>query len=283
MGRDNSARPRTKSDELMLTVHHVHKRFGQVEVLRDVNFTVHRGEVVCLIGPSGSGKSTLLRCINHLEPPTSGWISVNGEFVGYDRHGTELREQRQASICRMRTKIGMVFQAFNLFPHMTVLANIIEAPVGVKGERRQDAERNALELLDRVGLADKAHRHPKQLSGGEQQRVAIARALAMRPELMLFDEPTSALDPELVEDVLTVMVDLARDGMTMIVATHEMGFAANVADSVIFMERGSIVDRGTPDEVLLNPRSERTRRFVSNVLGEHVPAELRGAPHSSDQ
>lgn len=283
MGRDNPARPRTESDEHMLTVRHVHKRFGQVEVLRDVNFTVHRGEVVCLIGPSGSGKSTLLRCINHLEPPTSGWISVNGEFVGYDQHGTELREQRQASICRIRTKIGMVFQAFNLFPHMTVLANIVEAPVGVKGERRREAERNAMELLDRVGLADKANRHPKQLSGGEQQRVAIARALAMRPELMLFDEPTSALDPELVEDVLTVMVDLARDGMTMIVATHEMGFAANVADSVIFMERGSIVDRGTPDEVLLNPRSERTRRFVSNVLGERVPAELRGAPHPSDR
>ncbi len=261
------------TDDDMVIAHRVHKQFGHVEVLKDVSFTVRRGEVLCLIGPSGSGKSTLLRCINHLEAPTSGWISINGEYMGYRRRGLHLHEQRTADICRLRSRVGLVFQAFNLFPHMTALANIMEAPVGVKGDRKQDAERHAMELLDRVGLAEKAKRHPKQLSGGEQQRVAIARALAMRPDLMLFDEPTSALDPELVGEVLDVMRDLARDGMTMMVATHEMGFAADVADSVMFMEHGSIVDMGTPDEILINPRNERARRFVNNVSREVAEAE----------
>ena len=249
----------------MLVAHRVCKTFGHNEVLHEVSFAVQRGQVTCLIGPSGSGKSTLLRCINHLETPSAGWISINGDYVGYRRQGNDLIEERSAQICRMRSKMGMVFQAFNLFPHMTVLANVCEGPVGVLGRNRRTAEREALELLDRVGLAAKAKRHPRQLSGGEQQRVAIARALAMKPELMLFDEPTSALDPELVGEVLDVMRDLADAGMTMVVATHEMSFASEVADSVIFMERGVIVDHGTPQEILINPRSERTLKFISTV------------------
>ncbi len=257
----------------MVVAHRVHKQFGPVEVLKDVSFTVRRGEVLCLIGPSGSGKSTLLRCINHLEAPSSGWLSINGEYVGYYKRGRNLHEQRQADICRQRSRIGMVFQAFNLFPHMTAIANVMEGPVGVNGERKQLAKQHGMELLERVGLADKANRHPKQLSGGEQQRVAIARALAMRPELLLFDEPTSALDPELVGEVLDVMRDLAREGMTMIIATHEMSFAADVADTVMLMERGGIIDKGTPEEILIHPRTERARRFVSNVRRDAADAD----------
>lgn len=253
------------SAEPMVVAHHVHKHFGTHEVLKDVSFTVGQGEVVCLIGPSGSGKSTLLRCINRLEETSSGWFTVDGEYVGYRRVGNELLQQRERDVCRLRSEVGMVFQGFHLFPHMTALQNIVEAPIGVRREPKQAARRHAMELLERVGLAGKAHRHPRQLSGGEQQRVAIARSLAMRPRLMLFDEPTSALDPELVGEVLDVMRDLASDGMTMIVATHEMGFAADVADAVIFMDHGEIVERGSPQDILLRPKNPRMQRFLGNI------------------
>jgi polar amino acid transport system ATP-binding protein len=249
----------------MVVAHRVHKHFGQVQVLKDVSFSVTPGEVVCLIGPSGSGKSTLLRCINRLEEPSSGWFTVGGEYVGYRRVGNQLREQRERQVCRLRSDIGMVFQGFYLFPHMTALQNVVEGPIQVKREPKSDARKHAMELLERVGLAGKEHRHPRQLSGGEQQRVAIARSLAMRPRLMLFDEPTSALDPELVGEVLDVMRDLATDGMTMIVATHEMGFAADVADSVIFMDHGKIVEHGTPQSVLHDPQNPRMQRFLGNI------------------
>ncbi|MGW0994324.1 amino acid ABC transporter ATP-binding protein [Streptomyces sp. NPDC002520] len=249
----------------MLVAHRVRKNFAHIEVLKDISFTVEQGEVVCLIGPSGSGKSTLLRCVNHLEAPTSGWFKVDGAFVGYRKAGTHLYEQRERVACRMRSEIGMVFQAFNLFPHMTALQNVIEGPVQVKRESKSAAREHATELLRRVGLGSKADRYPKQLSGGEQQRVAIARALAMRPKLMLFDEPTSALDPELVGEVLDVMRALAAEGMTMIIATHEMGFAADVADTVIFMDQGVIVERGTADQVIASPANPRTQRFLRNL------------------
>jgi polar amino acid transport system ATP-binding protein len=250
----------------MVNAEGVHKRFGRVEVLKGISLEVKRGEVMCLLGPSGSGKSTFLRCINHLEKINSGRLSVDGELVGYRQVGDKLHELREAEVARKRAEIGMVFQHFNLFPHMTVQENVTCAPIRVKGIARDQARATAQELLARVGLADKLDSYPAQLSGGQQQRVAIARALAMEPKLMLFDEPTSALDPELVGDVLRAMQQLASDGMTMIVVTHEMGFAREVADTVVFMDGGVVVESGRPAEVLANPSHERTRAFLSKVL-----------------
>jgi polar amino acid transport system ATP-binding protein len=250
----------------MVKAEGVHKRFGRLEVLKGITLEVMPREVMCLLGPSGSGKSPFLRCINHLEKINSGRLTVDGELVGYRQEGDRLHELREAEIARKRAEIGMVFQHFNLFPHMTALENVTCAPVRVKGERREGASARARELLERVGLGDKFDIYPAQLSGGQQQRVAIARALAMEPKLMLFDEPTSALDPELVGDVLAAMQQLAREGMTMIVVTHEMGFAREVADTVVFMDAGAVVESGPPAEVLANPRHERTRAFLSKVL-----------------
>jgi polar amino acid transport system ATP-binding protein len=234
--------------------------------LRGIDITVERGAVMCVIGPSGSGKSTFLRCINHLEQINAGRLYVDGELVGYRQRGGKLHELREAEIARQRVGVGMVFQHFNLFPHMTVLGNLVEAPLKVKHEPRAEVLDRARELLDRVGLADKADAYPRQLSGGQQQRVAIARALSMRPKLMLFDEPTSALDPELVGEVLDVMRSLADTGITMIVVTHEMGFAREVGDELVFMDGGVIVESGRPREVLADPKQERTRSFLSKVL-----------------
>ena len=244
----------------------IHKSYGRVEVLRGITLQVLPQEVMCLVGPSGSGKSTFLRCINHLEKINAGRLSVDGALVGYQERGSRLHELHEREVATQRTQIGMVFQRFNLFPHMTALENIVEAPIRVKGEPREQARAHARELLERVGLADRSGAYPNQLSGGQQQRVAIARALAMRPKLMLFDEPTSALDPELVGDVLAVMRQLARDGMTMIVVTHEMGFAREVGDSLVFMDAGVVVESGNPRDVLANPSHERTRAFLSKVL-----------------
>jgi polar amino acid transport system ATP-binding protein len=244
----------------------VHKRYGSNLVVRGIDMTVRTGEVMCLLGPSGSGKSTFLRCINHLEKIDAGTISVGGELVGYRRQGDRLHELRDAEIATRRSEIGMVFQQFNLFPHMTVLENLVEAPVQVRRESVKAARERARSLLDVVGLADKADAYPRSLSGGQQQRVAIARALNMRPKLMLFDEPTSALDPELVGEVLDVMRGLASDGMTMIVVTHEIGFAREVADTVTFMDDGVVVESGPPDQVLRAPQHERTRSFLAKVL-----------------
>ena len=251
---------------VMVSAENVHKRFGRLEVLKGISLEVKAGEVMCLLGPSGSGKSTFLRCINHLEKINSGRLSVDGELVGYKQVGDKLYELREAEVARKRAEIGMVFQHFNLFPHMTVLQNVTCAPIRVKGVASERARALAQELLGRVGLADKLDAYPAQLSGGQQQRVAIARALAMEPKLMLFDEPTSALDPELVGDVLRAMQQLASDGMTMIVVTHEMGFAREVADTVVFMDGGVVVETGKPVEVFANPRHERTREFLSKVL-----------------
>ena len=251
----------------MVRIRGVRKSYGSQEALRGVDLDVHQGEVVCLIGPSGSGKSTLLRCINHLDTIDAGSILVDGELVGYRRRGDTLIELSAAEAARRRAAIGMVFQQFHLFPHMTVLRNIIEAPVGVSRQPVDRATARARELLDRVGLKDKERSYPAELSGGQQQRVAIARALAMGPKLMLFDEPTSALDPELVGEVLSVMRDLARDGMTMLVVTHEMAFARDAASTVVFMDHGEIVESGEPDEVFVAPRHARTRAFLSRVLG----------------
>ncbi len=250
----------------MVNAEGVHKRFGRLEVLKGITLQVQPGEVMCLLGPSGSGKSTFLRCINHLEKINAGRLYVDGELVGYRQAGDTLHELRENEITRRRAEIGMVFQSFNLFPHMSAVANITCAPRCVKGVSREQARTRAAELLARVGLADKLDSYPAQLSGGQQQRVAIARALAMEPKLMLFDEPTSALDPELVGDVLEVMRQLARDGMTMVVVTHEIGFAREVADTVVFMDGGVVVESGPPAEVLGNPRHERTRAFLSKVL-----------------
>ncbi|HWF31948.1 MAG TPA: amino acid ABC transporter ATP-binding protein [Solirubrobacteraceae bacterium] len=250
----------------MVKAESVHKRFGRLEVLKGVSLEVAPGEVMCLLGPSGSGKSTLLRCINHLEKIDSGRLSVDGELVGYRQVGDKLHELRESEVAAKRSQIGMVFQHFNLFPHMTALENVTCAPVRVKGDPSERAEARGRELLGQVGLADKVEAYPSQLSGGQQQRVAIARALAMEPKLMLFDEPTSALDPELVGDVLAAMQQLAREGMTMVVVTHEMGFAREVADTVVFMDGGVVVESGAPSEVLGNPRHERTRAFLSKVL-----------------
>jgi len=248
----------------------IHKSFGRLEVLKGIDFEVHEREVACLIGPSGSGKSTLLRCINHLEKINAGRLYVDGELVGYKQRGDKLYELRDSEIAVQRKDIGMVFQRFNLFPHMTALENVMEAPVQVRGESKAAAREWARELLDRVGLADKEKSYPAQLSGGQQQRVAIARALAMRPKLMLFDEPTSALDPELVGDVLGVMRQLAKDGMTMIVVTHEMQFAREVADKVAFMDDGVVVEEGPPDQVISEPKHERTREFLARVLSPNA-------------
>ncbi|MGW2065821.1 amino acid ABC transporter ATP-binding protein [Streptomyces sp. NPDC001937] len=250
----------------MVKAEGVHKSFGPIEILKGIDLEVAPREVFCLIGPSGSGKSTFLRCINHLEKINAGRLHVDGDLVGYRQNGNKLHELKDSEVALKRRDIGMVFQRFNLFPHMTALENVMEAPVQVKGETKAVARDRAGKLLDRVGLADKAGNYPSQLSGGQQQRVAIARALAMEPKLMLFDEPTSALDPELVGDVLDVMHGLAEDGMTMVVVTHEMGFAREVGDSLVFMDDGVVVEAGNPRDVLTNPQHDRTRTFLSKVL-----------------
>jgi polar amino acid transport system ATP-binding protein len=252
--------------DLMVQAEGVRKRYGRVEVLQGIDLEVRKGAVMCIIGPSGSGKSTFLRCINHLEKVDGGRLTVDGQMVGYRESGGRLYELRDREVCQRRAEVGMVFQHFNLFPHMTVLDNVTIGPVRVKGEAKTSATRRAGELLDQVGLAEKSGAYPRQLSGGQQQRVAIARALAMQPKLMLFDEPTSALDPELVGDVLDVMRSLADKGMTMIVVTHEMGFAREVGDSLVFMDQGVIVESGPPREVLSNPVQERTQAFLSRIL-----------------
>ena len=244
----------------------IQKSFGRLHVLRGVNLTVRRTEVVVLIGPSGSGKTTLLRCINHLERIQSGRIVVNGHLIGYREDRGRLIEDKERNIAAQRSEIGFVFQRFNLFPHMTALENIMEAPIHVRGLPQDEAREVAVKLLERVGLAAKSNTYPQQLSGGQQQRVAIARALAMRPSLLLFDEPTSALDPEMIGEVLDVMKELAREGMTMIVVSHEMGFAREVGDRVLMMDEGVIVEEGPPDEFFEAPREERTRAFLSKIL-----------------
>ncbi|MFD4574328.1 amino acid ABC transporter ATP-binding protein [Streptomyces sp. NPDC058417] len=251
---------------VMVDIRSVHKSFGPLEVLKGIDLSVRTGEVTVVLGPSGSGKSTLLRTINHLEKVDRGVISVDGALIGYRRSGDRLYELPEREVLRQRTRIGFVFQNFNLFPHLTVLDNVVEAPISALKRPRREAEESARRLLDRVGLADKAAAYPKHLSGGQQQRVAIARALALEPKLLLFDEPTSALDPELVGEVLDVIKDLAHQGTTMIVVTHEIGFAREVADTVVFMDEGRIVEQGPPAEVLERPREERTRLFLSKVL-----------------
>lgn len=254
------------TNDVMVDARSVRKRFGSHEVLKGITLQVERGQVMCLLGPSGSGKSTFLRCINHLETINGGRLYVDGELMGFTQKGDALHEMKQNAIAQQRSEIGMVFQRFNLFPHLTALENIIEAPVGVKKIKKSDAIERGKELLKSVGLADKADHYPSQLSGGQQQRVAIARALAMDPKLMLFDEPTSALDPELVGDVLDVMKQLALSGMTMIVVTHEIGFAREVADRVVFMDDGVVVEDGTPSQIIDNPQNPRTKAFIDSVL-----------------
>ncbi|NDZ93080.1 amino acid ABC transporter ATP-binding protein [Streptomyces sp. SID6673] len=250
----------------MVHADRVHKNFGSLQVLKGISLEVGRGEVLCLIGPSGSGKSTFLRCVNHLEVVNAGRLYVDGDLIGYHERGDKLHEMSPKDAAKQRRDIGMVFQHFNLFPHRTALENVIEAPTQVKKQSRKDAIERARYLLERVGLSDKADTYPAQLSGGQQQRVAIARALAMEPKLMLFDEPTSALDPELVGEVLGVMRELAATGMTMVVVTHEMGFAREVADQLVFMDAGVVVEQGVPREVLANPQHERTKGFLSKLL-----------------
>jgi polar amino acid transport system ATP-binding protein len=252
--------------DVMVRAEGVHKRFGSNEVLKGITLTVNRSEVMCLLGPSGSGKSTFLRCINHLEKINSGRLSVDGELVGYREGNGKLYELHEREVAKKRQEIGMVFQQFNLFPHMTALENVTLAPMRVRRRDRNEVAQDARQLLDRVGLGDKHDAYPLALSGGQQQRVAIARALAMDPKLMLFDEPTSALDPELVGEVLDVMRDLAKSGMTMIVVTHEIGFAREVADTVVFMDGGVVVESGPPAEVLAAPKHERTKAFLAKVL-----------------
>jgi polar amino acid transport system ATP-binding protein len=252
--------------EIMVDARSVRKSFGSNEVLKGITLQVEKGKVMCLLGPSGSGKSTFLRCINHLETINGGRIYVGDDLIGYRQAGDVLQEMRLNEIAAQRRQIGMVFQRFNLFPHLTAIENVIEAPIGVNGESPAEAKKRGIALLTKVGLADKAEHYPAQLSGGQQQRVAIARALAMEPKLMLFDEPTSALDPELVGDVLDVMRDLANSGMTMIVVTHELGFAREVADTVVFMDQGVVVEAGTPKQVIENPREARTKAFIKSVL-----------------
>ncbi|WP_305773838.1 amino acid ABC transporter ATP-binding protein [Labrys sp. KNU-23] len=252
--------------KIMVQATGVRKSFGALEVLKGINLSVSNGQVMCLLGQSGSGKSTFLRCINHLERIDKGRIRVDGELIGYKEHKGYLQEMHEHEIAHQRIHIGMVFQHFNLFPHMTVLQNIMEGPVGVKREPREDVRERAHAILKRVGLAEKVNAYPRQLSGGQQQRVAIARALAMQPKLILFDEPTSALDPELVSDVLDVMRDLAQSGMTMIVVTHEIAFAREVADHIVFMAGGEIIEEGRPGDVLGNPCHPQTQAFLSKVL-----------------
>jgi polar amino acid transport system ATP-binding protein len=260
MSAGNGARPP------MVKAEEVHKRFGRLEVLKGISLEVAPKGVMVLLGPSGSGKSTFLRCINHLEKIDAGRLSVDGNLVGYRQEGDKLYELHEREIARERAEIGMVFQSFNLFPHMTALENVVAAPMYVKGMSRAEAVEVGTRTLDRVGLNDKLQVYPAQLSGGQQQRVAIARALAMEPKLMLFDEPTSALDPELVGEVLDVMRALAAAGMTMVVVTHEIGFAREVADTLVFMDGGVVVEQGRPREVLAHPTHERTRAFFSKVL-----------------
>jgi polar amino acid transport system ATP-binding protein len=250
----------------MVRAEDVRKSFGHVEVLKGIDLEVAPREVMCVVGPSGSGKSTFLRCINHLEQIDAGRLWVDGALVGYRESGGKLHELRDKEIAAQRRDIGMVFQRFNLFPHMTALENVIEAPCQVRGVAKEAARERGMELLTRVGLRERAHNYPNQLSGGQQQRVAIARALAMEPKLMLFDEPTSALDPELVGEVLDVMRGLAEDGMTMIVVTHEMGFAREVGDTLVFMDDGVVVEAGDPKQVLTDPQHPRTQAFLSKVL-----------------
>ncbi|MFF4714754.1 amino acid ABC transporter ATP-binding protein [Streptomyces eurythermus] len=251
---------------VMVDIRSVYKSFGSLDVLKGIDLQVRTGEVTVVLGPSGSGKSTLLRTINHLEKVDRGEISVDGALMGYRRSGNKLHELPEREVLRQRTRIGFVFQNFNLFPHLTVLENVIEAPVSALKRPRKTAEETAHRLLERVGLADKADAYPRRLSGGQQQRVAIARALALEPRLLLFDEPTSALDPELVGEVLDVIRDLAAQGTTMIIVTHEIAFAREVADTVVFMADGRIVEQGTPEQVLGAPREERTRTFLAKVL-----------------
>ena len=250
----------------MVKVENVYKSFGSLEVLKDINLEVNKGEVVCIIGPSGSGKSTLLRCLNHLERITSGRVYVEDELIDERIDGKNQLKVSQKKVSELCTELGMVFQRFNLFPHMTVIENVMEAPVTVRKVPKEEASVEALKLLEKVGLADKRNEYPSRLSGGQQQRVAIARALAMKPKIMLFDEPTSALDPELVGEVLEVMKDLANEGMTMLVVTHEMGFAKEVGTRVIFMDNGEIKEEGKPEEIFTNPKNERTRAFLQKVL-----------------
>ncbi|MCG7453457.1 amino acid ABC transporter ATP-binding protein [Corynebacterium pseudogenitalium] len=250
----------------MISAQNVHKSFGQLEVLKGIDLEVQPGEVACLLGPSGSGKSTFLRCVNHLDKATAGRLYVDGELIGYREKNGTLYEISEKEAAEQRSDIGMVFQSFNLFPHRTVIENIIEAPVQVKKIPEETARARAMELLEDVGLASKANNYPVQLSGGQQQRVAIARAVAMDPKLMLFDEPTSALDPELVGEVLRVMKDLAAEGMTMLVVTHEMGFAREVADKVFFMDGGVVIESGSPAEVLDKPQQPRTKDFLASLL-----------------
>ena len=254
------------SQNLMLDARSIRKSFGSNEVLKGITLSIEKGQVLCLLGPSGSGKSTFLRCINHLETINGGRLYVDGELMGFEERGDAIYELKPKEVALQRSEIGMVFQRFNLFPHLTALQNVIEAPIGVLKVSKDEATKTALELLAQVGLSDKADHYPSQLSGGQQQRVAIARALAMKPKLMLFDEPTSALDPELVGDVLDVMRKLADSGMTMIVVTHEIGFAREVADRVVFMDAGVVVEEGTPSQVIDNPQHERTKLFLSQIL-----------------
>jgi polar amino acid transport system ATP-binding protein len=258
--------PSTEAAEIVVEATDVHKSFGRTEVLKGIDLTVHRREVVVIIGASGSGKTTFLRCINHLEKINSGRIKVNGHLIGYREDDGKLVEDKERNIARQRQEIGMVFQRFNLFPHLTALENIIEAPIQVRGTDRDQAVEMGMALLDRVGLAVKADAYPSRLSGGQQQRVAIARALAMKPALMLFDEPTSALDPEMIGEVLEVMQELAREGMTMIVVSHEMGFAREVANRVVMVDEGRIIEEGTPQHFFDNPEHERTKAFLSKIL-----------------
>ncbi len=260
-----------RSAEPMVRVRNLHKWFGQLHVLNDISFDVQTGEKICIIGPSGSGKSTLLRCLNFLEEHDAGTIWLEGLPMGFHEEANgKRRRATESEINRMRESIGMVFQSFNLWGHMTVLGNIIEAPMRVRGDSRSAAEEAALGLLERIGLADKRNAYPSQLSGGQQQRVAIARALAMRPKIMLFDEPTSSLDPELVDEVLEVMRGLAEDGMTMLVVTHEMDFAAEVADRIIFMDRGSILEQERPALFFERPAHERAMQFLARILRRSV-------------
>ena len=254
------------AEKPLVKIEGLHKYYGHHHVLRGIDMTVNQGEVSVVIGPSGSGKSTMLRCVNLLESISAGRISVGGQLIGYREVNGKLHDLKTKEIAAQRREIGMVFQRFNLFPHKTALQNVMEAPVHVKGQSKAAAQKRALELLDRVGLGDRAGHYPSQLSGGQQQRVAIARALAMDPKLMLFDEPTSALDPELVGEVLDVMKGLAKSGMTMIVVTHEMGFAREVADTLVFMDEGVVVEAGPPRQLLSNPQHDRTKAFLSKVL-----------------